>query len=294
MQGSFARVLKRASMAGLLCLLAACSALRLAYDQGPQLAWWWLDGYADFERDQAPRVKEAIAQWFAWHRTTQLGDYAAWLAALRARIGDSVTAADVCRWGDEVVALTAPALDQALVAAAPLVAQLTEAQFRRIEQRYAKGDDDFRKDFMQQRADERLEAIVKRNVERAEMLYGSVDDRQRALLRTIAAESPFDPETNFAERQRRHRETLKTLRRLAAERADAKQALPVLRALAERTSFKGGDAAYRAYSRRVQDYGCAAVARLHATTTPEQRVAARKRLEGWEDDLRRLQAAPPG
>ena len=68
-------------------LLAGCSALRLGYDQGPTLAWWWLDGYVDFRSEQAPRAKEAIRQWFAWHRTAQLPGHAAWLAAVRGRIG---------------------------------------------------------------------------------------------------------------------------------------------------------------------------------------------------------------
>ena len=44
----------------LLPALSGCSALRLGYANGPQLAWWWIDGYFDFSREQAPQVKQAL------------------------------------------------------------------------------------------------------------------------------------------------------------------------------------------------------------------------------------------
>ena len=40
--------------------LTGCSALRLGYNNGPQLAWWWLDGYVDFSTEQTPAAKAAI------------------------------------------------------------------------------------------------------------------------------------------------------------------------------------------------------------------------------------------
>ena len=64
-----------------LLLLGGCSAVRVGYNQAPTLAWWWLDGYMDFDATQAPKVKDTLAQWFAWHRSTQLPDYADLLAA---------------------------------------------------------------------------------------------------------------------------------------------------------------------------------------------------------------------
>ena len=42
-----------------LLLLSGCSALRLGYNNGPQLAWWWLDNYVDFSSEQAPPAKRA-------------------------------------------------------------------------------------------------------------------------------------------------------------------------------------------------------------------------------------------
>jgi Family of unknown function (DUF6279) len=270
-------------------LLSGCSTIRIAYDTGPTLAWWWLDGYADFNGEQAWRVKDGIRSWFDWHRTTQLTGYATWLAGQRNKIGDSVTPAQVCRLFDESRRLLDPAFDRALQTAAPWVPGLSEAQFRHIEQRYEKGMAEMKRDFLQADPTERHQAAVKRTVERLETIYGDLDDSQLKLVSESVKASPFDPEAWRAERVRRQRDTLSTLRRLNAEKADPDRVLAALRALAER-SEASPDAGYRAYQLKLTDYNCQFAARIHNATNPAQRQAARKRLQGWEDDLRALAA----
>ena len=83
-----------------LLLLSGCSALRFTYNQGPVLAYWWLDGYMDFTDEQSPQVKQALADWFAWHRQTQLPEYATWLASVRALAHEKVSAAQMCAVSD--------------------------------------------------------------------------------------------------------------------------------------------------------------------------------------------------
>ena len=63
------------------------------------------------------------------------------------------------------------------------------------------------------------------------------EDRNQAQKRVISAgvaASPFDPEAWLAERLRRQRDTLQTLRRLVAEKADRDQRLAALRTLVVR------------------------------------------------------------
>lgn len=286
------KVLKAWVVLAVLSLLAGCSALRVAYDTGPTLAWWWIDGYGDFGGEQADRVKDDIHRWFAWHRTTQLPAYAVWLARTRGRIGDSVTPAEVCGLRDEARLLLDPALDRALLGAAGWVPGLTEAQLRSIERRQAKSIDDARRDFLQPDPADRRAAAVKRVVERAETVYGPLDDAQRRLVGEGVDASPFDPESWIAERLRRQRDAVQTLRRLIAERADADRLVAALRALAER-SERSPDPGHRAYQQRLADYNCAWAARIHNATRTDQRQAARERLRGWEEDLRALAGTGP-
>lgn len=271
----------------LLCLLSSCSMVRIGYDQGPQLAWWWLDGYVSFNNEQTPHAKEAIRKWFAWHRTTQLPEYAAWLSTLRSQISDPVTATQVCGWSEELRSTIAPAFDHTVQLGAPLVTKLGEAQWRSIEQRYAKVNEEFRHDFLQLHAEERLAASIKRIVKRVENMYGDIDESQHRLIVAGIEASPLDPERWLAERQRRQHETLSILRRLAAEQAETAHIVTALRGLIERVQ-RSDDEDYRAYQLKLMEYNCAFIADVHNSTTPIQRQHAHDKLKDWETDLRKL------
>ena len=273
--------------------LGGCSALRVAYNTGPQLAWWWLDGYMDFSREHAPQVKATLERWFEWHRQTQLAAYGAVLVSAQAQVSEPLSAAAACQWNDRLAEMLAPALARGVEQAAGLVPGLGEAQLRHLEQRYAKVLDEMRAEFLQADAAERRASSIKRALGRAEQIYGRLDEAQRKVIAEGVAASPFDAPGWLQERQRRQRDTLVTLRRLLSERADRDQRIAALRALAER-SQRSPDPAYRAYQVRLTEYNCGFVARIHNATTPAQRQRARANFKGWEEDLRALINGPAG
>jgi hypothetical protein len=278
-----------------LLLLGGCSTVRIGYNQAPTLAWWWLDSYMDFDAEQAPKVKEALNHWFAWHRTTQLPAYADLLAAAQTQVLQPATPQQVCRWADDLRVRLAPAFAQGVPMAAELLPTLKPEQLAHLERRYRKSNRDFEEDFLQQEADERLKASVKRTIDRAEMLYGRLDERQRQLVATGVTVSPFDPAAWFAERQAVQSETLQTLARLSAggpARADRESNLSGLQALAARVQ-RSPPGPYRNYQQRLTEYNCIFIAQLHNSTTPAQRQTARNKLKGWEEDLRALAAQKP-
>lgn len=275
-----------------LLLLGGCSAVRIGYNQAPTLAWWWLDGYMDFEAEPSPKVKEALSQWFAWHRTTQLPEYADLLALAQVQVLQPATPRQVCRWNDDLRARLAVALAHGVPMAAELLPTLKPEQLAHLERRYAKSNRDFEEDFLQQERAERLKASVRRTIDRAEMLYGNLDERQRQLIAAGVTASPFDPAAWFAERQALQAEALQTLARLTAggpARADRASNLAGLQALADRV-LRAPPGAYRSYQQQLIEYNCAFIAQVHNSTTPAQRQAARSKLKGWEEDLRALAA----
>jgi hypothetical protein len=280
---------------GAAALLSGCSAVRVGYDQAPTLVWWWLDGYLDFDAPQAPAVKDALAQWFAWHRASQLPDYADLLAAAQVQVLQPATPAQVCRWSDELRARAETALMQAVPPAAELLPRIGAAQLEHLQQRYRKSNREFEQDFLQADPDERRAAAIERTVDRAEMLYGRLDKRQRELIAAGVEGSPFDPAAWLAERREVQAQVLQTLARLTAggpARADHASNLAGLQALAQRL-LRAPPGPYRDYQRRLTDYNCAFIARLHNSTTPAQRQHARGKLAGWEEDLRVLAARKP-
>lgn len=274
-------------------LLGGCSAVRIGYNQAPTLAWWWLDGYLDIDAAEAPRAKDALQQWFAWHRRTQLPDYADWLAATQQQVMQPVTPQQVCVAWVQLRSRLDAAVAHGVPLAAELLPLLKPQQLAHLEQRYRKSNLEFERDYLQP-GDERLKSSVRRTVERAEMLYGRLDDRQRQLIAAGVAASPFDPVVWYAERRALQGETLQTLARLTAggtARADPASNLAGLRALSER--WLRPPEPYRGYQQRLLEYNCAFVAQLHNSTTTAQRQAAHERLEGWQQDLRALAAQRP-
>ncbi len=271
--------------------MGGCSSIPLAYNNGPQLAWWWVDGYFDFSREQTPAIRQRLDQLFDWHRSTQMALYLPLLVNAQAQVAEPTTAAMACRLQAQVLDLLEPTLEHALGSAADLLPSLGEAQFKHLEARYAKVLAEMRDDFLQADLAERHRQSVRRALERAERLYGRLDEAQRRVVDAGVVASPFNPEMWWQERQRRQRDTVQTLRRLAAEKADRDLRLAALRTLVARME-RSPDAAYRAYQLKLADYNCAFAAQIHNATTPAQRKRARETLKDWETDLRQLMARP--
>ena len=268
-------------------LLAGCSSLRMGYANGPLLGWWWIDGYLDFTREQTPQVKQVLERWFDWHRSTQLAEYARVLSQLRAQVLEPTTAAAACAWPQRVRNQLDPALARALGEFADVLPGLGEVQFRYLEQRYAKQNEELRANFLQADASERQRAALRRTLERAERFYGPLEPAQRQLVSAGALASPFNAELWMTERQRRQRDTLQTLRRLAADKSDKAQRLMALQALVQR-SERSPSPEYEAYQARLAEHNCALGTRVHNAATPAQRQKAHDTIKAWEDDFRAL------
>jgi len=137
--------------------------------------------------------------------------------------------------------------------------------------------------------DELKEKRLKQFLERGEMIYGRLDEPQRAVLRRQLEQSIFDPQRILAERQRRQQDALQTLRKVAGQPIALSDARKLLRAYLERTE-NSPDAAYRSYQEALIDEACRNIAALHNATSPAQREAAVRRLRGYQRDVRELSA----
>ncbi len=276
---------------------SGCSMLRLAYDQAPNLVYWWLDGYVDFNGEQTPPLRDAIDRWFVWHRRTQLPDYADLLARVQREVTEPTTPAAVCAWQADGERRLDAALEAAAPAAAELILTLTPEQLQHIERRMAKTAEELRIDFLQADPAERRAKSLERTVERFETLYGRLDAAQRQRLAALLAASTFDAERWLGERRARQREMLQamtlasTAARGGADRSEAMQQARIAAHLIVDRTARSPRADYRAYQQRLTQDNCALVASMHNAMTPAQRLNARAKLKGWEDDLRTLIAA---
>ena len=272
-----------------MALLSGCSMVRLGYNQAPELAYWWLDAYADFNDLQTPRVRDALTQWFAWNRRTQLPDYVALLQRAEAEVQSDTTTERACAFEADLRSRIDTAVDRAVPAAAELAQTLTPVQIQHIERRFAKVNEEFRSDYLQSDRTRRTQASTQRAIDRIEMVYGNLDAPQLDLIAKAVAQSPFDPVLWMQERQRRQQDVLQMLRRLSTERPGAARAQAAVRAHVAQYSQSPNEA-FRTYNAKLSDFNCAFAATLHNATTPAQRQVALQRFKGWEADLRALNA----
>ncbi len=271
--------------------LAGCGvAFKIGYGQGSALAFRWLDGYVDFNDAQALRVRGALDEWFAWNRRTQLPDYADLLARTAVELQANTTPERVCALADEVRARIDTGFEHARPAVIDVAATLTPPQLLHIQKKLDERSASFRDDYLQPDPEDRREAAVEREASRAEDLYGSLSDAQRAMLEKSVAESPFDGELAYAERVRRHKDMLSMLRRISESPLGRTQADVEIGGYRQRLDHSPNED-YRRRTLRLIAHNCAFAAALHNSTSVEQRRFAAKKLRGYERELRDLAGA---
>ncbi len=273
-------------------LLSGCSAVRVVYNQGPNLAYWWFDDYVDFNAAQSPRAEAAIDDWFRWHRRDELPLYAELLVQAGEQVGGPVSAEQACGWFDVANARAEVALERALPGMAEVVMRLTPPQLAHLERKYAEVYQGVVEDYLQPDLQVRAQARLKQALRPIEFVFGEMSDAQRARIAALASETPFEPERWVVERRRRQQDTLQTLRQISAEPASTEQAMTALRALAQRSRVSPDDD-YRAYQQRLIQFNCRFAAEVRNLTTPEQRRAAAAQFKDWADDARALAAKAP-
>ncbi|HEY2187568.1 MAG TPA: DUF6279 family lipoprotein [Caldimonas sp.] len=271
----------------LALVLGGCSMVKLGYGQADTIAFRWLDGYVDFDDAQSLRVRAALDDAFAWHRRTQLSDYVQLLARAEAEIADDTTPERMCAWAGEIRDRLDPILQTLAPAITDVALTLKPAQFSHIEERFAATNEEFRDEHLQKSAQRRQRAMVGREVDRAEMFYGKLDDAERALVVESVRGSPYSAEVVDAERRARQQEALAFLRRLRESNPVRDDALVQVRAFLRAIGQSPRDA-YRAYADRVAAHNCALASALHNATSAAQRREAAKRLSGYRNDLRAL------
>ena len=285
------RIISLLAAVAALSLLQACSAIKLAYNNAPELAYWWIDGYADLGEVQSLQLRAELARLQQWHRSTELPKIADLLHKTQ-QIGAADTAPEpVCTLFVDARARFDAVAAQAEPVAVALAMGLNAAQITHIETKSAKTNVEWRDEWASGSLLERQAKRLKAAVERSEQFYGTLEERQLAVLRNAIFQSDFDPALSYAERLRRQQDLAQTLRQVSGTAGLAKPGVPqataALKAYMER-SVNSPNPVYRAYTDKAILDSCKTFAQLHNSTTPEQRTRALRRLAAYERDAREL------
>ena len=283
-----------------LFTLGACSTTRLAYNQAPNLLYWWLDGYMDFNSAQSGQARQDIDAFMAWHRSTELPIYARQLQQWQTLATQDITPAQACAQFDAVRAAVLRAGESGLEPLTRLALRLTPEQQAHLQRHQSKSNESFEKDFLRGSPEQRLSQRLEKAVGRNEMLYGRLSPAQRDLLQSSLQQSPWDAQKTQQERLRRQadlRQTVQAIQGIAGvgepngvgngnDQVHA-AALDASRSYLARV-MHSPTPGYSAYSQTQVQHGCTQFAALHNAATSEQRANAVRVLKGYEDDLRAL------
>jgi len=273
----------------LTCLLSACTAIKVAYNQSPQLTYWWLDGYLDFTSAQSSQVHTDLNLLQQWHQRTQLPGYIDFLQKLASLMPTQVAPEQVCSLLSDVQNKMGESEAQAEPAIISMALSLNADQIDTLNNKYTKSNVKWRDDWIDASVNAQAKKRYVQLLDRTETLYGRVTDTQKDLLHEDSTNPRYDTRLSYAERIRRQQDTAQTLQKIALEQPKQEQAKALIRGLFMR-SLVSPDATYRNYSVNLIEDSCVRIAQLHSTTNVEQRAFAVKRLQGYARDLRDLTA----
>ncbi|HEX2530866.1 MAG TPA: DUF6279 family lipoprotein [Burkholderiaceae bacterium] len=270
--------------------LAGCSLTRFGYNHGEMLSYWWLNSYANISSDQRPWVKQRITRLFAWHRSTQLRDYAHLLALAQNHLQHNTGKNELLADFDEMRKRAAVALDKALPDLADLALSLKPAQIAQIERKFAANNEAYRKDYMRGSLEQRQLFRFKKVLEQAEYWFGAFSYEQTVLIRRASDARPLNHELLLRDRQYRQRQMIAMLRKIQAERPSREATMQMLKGYAQTMFEHAGGGEHEQVFNASKDATAAMVVAIINCTTPTQKAHAAKRLQQWIDSFNALAA----
>jgi hypothetical protein len=276
-------------LVALMALLTACSTIRFTYNHGDTLMYWWLNAYLDLDSDQSDWVKKDIDNLFQWHRSTQLRDYAGLLSKMQRQLGDgSVTQDELLSDYRDIKARTELLAFKALPQLADLAMSVKPDQIAQMEQKFAKNNDKFRKEFMSGSVDDQKKARFKKAMDQLQLWFGSFSRDQEAQLRRASDARPLDNDVFLQERQLRQKKIVALLRRVHDQKLNKEQTMSaihdLLRDFFDRMEAPDRKAFYDAYVNNTANFILTAI----KLTTPQQKQHAQQRMQGWINDFNAL------
>ena len=265
--------------------LGGCNAMKLGYQQGDRLAYWWVDRYVDVTDDQEPPTREAIARFFSWHRRAQLPEIATVLTRVKTEVAGPVDPSMVRHAREDTQRLGRQAFENAIPDLADLMLTLTPEQIQRMESKFNESNAKYRKEFLKSDPQARANARFDKVMDYAKLVYGKFSDDQAQKIRAAMGPYMQGADARYAERVKRQQEWLAIAREVSTTHPPKAEVEDMLRKYADHWQRP---AAERAQIRQANEAGVDLTVTIANLTTPEQKAHAVDRFQKWIDDTRSL------
>ncbi len=274
----------------LVATLAACSSIRLTYNHGETLLYWWLNAYVDLDSDQKGGVKQDIDQLFQWHRKTQLKDYIQVLSNGQKQLQGNITQADLLADYADVKQRTEALLYKAQPQLADLARALRPEQIATMEKKFASNNDDYRKKFLRGDTEKRQKYRYEKSMEQFELWFGNFSGEQEQLIRKASDTRPLDNQIWLDERMRRQKNILALMNKIQREKPSREATMALIHTLIKESFERLDNSEHKAFFDAYNDSTAQLVLTVIKIATPAQKAHAQKRMQGWIDDFNALAA----
>jgi hypothetical protein len=276
--------LKRALIIIISLIIVGCSVVTLGYNRLPFLTIFELDSIVDLTEEQENLSRIQLDAWLEWHREKHLPQYIVKLEQWEKLIIQDLTPGQFCKEVDVIRTFTNEAVEKFIPALIPIATTLTPAQIENWNKYQEEKDKEFVENFGKGKRGEIInEKRLKRAIERAEMLYGTLNTNQKEALAKRLEKSVFNVEQVLPERKRRHADSINAVKLIQS----GAKPYPTLKAVWDRNQ-KSPNPNYVAYSDKMLQDGCSQLSELHNKTTLEQRKKAAQKLNGYRKDFESL------
>jgi hypothetical protein len=271
-----------------LCLLGSCSTARLGYSNADTLAYWWLDGYVDFNSSQKAKVKRDIDQLLSWHRTTQLPQYVQLLSQMQNTLATSPGPVEIEATFRQVEQLSQVILLKAVPELTDFALTMDASQKAHLARKFDKNNENFRDKYMDLKPEKQAKERLKKVMKQADEWLGSVTREQETMIVRYLEKHPPNYAQWLEDSTARQRIALQLLAQIQTEKPNRE----VAQGMVQRAILAAYEPSEQAERRTQAESSRAAMQQLISSilrvATQEQKTHARNKLQDWIDDCKYL------
>jgi hypothetical protein len=281
-----ARGIRLLALAALVLVAAACSTIKVGYNNADRLLLYSLDRYVDLTNEQEDGVRRRMNSVMAWHRSTQLSDYAAFVQSTRSLLGGSITAVEVLEFNAGLNARLSALGERIAPDFAALALTFTPDQLDQLERKLVDENRKVRRESAQEMK-QALDARARKYAERAEFWFGKLNAQQVEVIRRSLAERPVDSLYWIEARERRSANLVALLRRIHAEQPTEETATSWIQSYFAALA-RPSDPGQRERAETFRRENAVLIAQLVNSATPQQRAHLDRRLSGFASEFVQL------
>ncbi len=272
-------------LAVLLSLTGGCSVTRTAYNQIDWVLTYYLAKHFELDKEQKAELRTMVDRNLAWHRTTQLPRYAAYLREVEAALDEPVTYEQLRASYEQTLDFWDASMLHIVPDAQTFLSNLTDEQVEQMIARMEENNDEMFDEYSGDTEEKRAKNRDKNTIKFVERLFGKLNDEQKQAISDRLAGMEDATEDWIANRRRWQAAFIELVQERPPE-AEYRERLTELYVYPRRFD----EPEFQKTVDENLDSAINMMVELMNSLTPAQRKKAQKRFRNFAEDFDALAA----